>query len=495
MGRLLAQQDPNDLTLTLPEAPGAFQTIASSINQSRRRLAATLHRVRRNNIQLSIEAARIGKEMRDGVVSAQSQASLADVIFGLTARSAGEVQQIDASSLLIVERASMLAEQAQTTAAEMRQANDDAQAAAAAMDGFERTIGELLGETEAIIGSVDEIRGIADQTNLLALNAAIEAARAGETGRGFAVVADEVRKLAERTRQLADTVTGKAQAIHVQSRETSVAAGDAAKQISDAGEVLGRATTQLDAFTEGASSVNQEVNAISTAISGLSANNQAIHEHVGTLQAHARDIANRLDRSDKVSKQLIAAAEKVMAELGELRLGDSTIDRTLDRLRKAKAECEAMCAELTAQGHDLFDRRFTQIANTEPAQYRTSYDEAFAKRFQPYYDRLASEVPGCDLAVICVGDEAYPPTHVSKYCQAQRPGDVAWNTAHARDKRFHKANPMLHRTSTETGPFLFQAYVRDIGDIFGLVSVPIYVKGRHWGGLMFGIEQAALTKD
>jgi len=342
---------------------------------------------------------------------------------------------------------------------------------------------------------VDEIRGIADQTNLLALNAAIEAARAGESGRGFAVVADEVRKLAERTRHLADTVTSKAQAIHVQSRETSVAAGGAAKQISDAGEVLGKATMQLEAFTEGAASVNVEVSAISTAISGLSGNNQAIHEHVGTLKGYARDIANRLDRSDKVSKQLISAAEKVMAELGELRLGQSTIDRTLDRLRQAKGECEAMCAELTAQGLVLCDRRFTQIPNTEPAQYHTSYDEAFAKRFQSYYDRLASDIPGCDLAVICVGDEAYPPTHVSKYCQPQRPGEVAWNTAHARDKRFHKGNPMLHRTSTDTSPFVFQAYVRDIGDIFGLVSVPIYVKGRHWGGLMFGIEQAALTQD
>lgn len=52
---------------------------------------------------------------------------------------------------------------------------------------------EVLGETEHLIHSIDNI---SNQTNLLALNASIEAARAGEQGRGFAVVAEEVRKLA-----------------------------------------------------------------------------------------------------------------------------------------------------------------------------------------------------------------------------------------------------------------------------------------------------------
>jgi methyl-accepting chemotaxis protein len=83
---------------------------------------------------------------------------------------------------------------------------------------------------------------------------------------------------------------------------------------------------------------------------------------------------------------------------------------------------------------------------------------------------------------------------VSKYCQ--RPtGDVNYNMAHCRDRRFHNGNPMLHKCGTDTRDYLFQAYVRDIGDIFVLVSKPVFVNGKHWGGFMFGLQHEALLQQ
>ncbi len=39
---------------------------------------------------------------------------------------------------------------------------------------------------------------------------------------------------------------------------------------------------------------------------------------------------------------------------------------------------------------------------------------------------------------------------------------------------------------SSTAPFLLQTYKRDTGEIMHDMSVPIRVKGRHWGGFRIG---------
>lgn len=189
--------------------------------------------------------------------------------------------------------------------------------------------------------------------------------------------------------------------------------------------------------------------------------------------------------------KMIAAAEQVMRELGRFQLADGPFDQVVRQLYACRDECERKLEALAAAGHNLFDRQYTPIAGTNPQQYHTSYDRAFEQVFRPYFDQTTASIPGCDLVVLLTGDETYPPTHISKYSQPAT-DDPAHNLAFARDKRFHRANRMLHRTCTDSGEFLFQAYVRDIGDIYALVSVPVHHRGRHWGGLIFSLRHEAL---
>jgi methyl-accepting chemotaxis protein len=137
-------------------------------------------------------------------------------------------------------------------------------------------IDAMVKQFDAIFELLGDVKTIADQTNLLALNAAIEAARAGDAGRGFAVVAEEVRNLSERSNNfneqirklvysskdsiatVRDTVGAMAQRDTSASQQARQQVGDllgqiervdrnlgeGMREISAAGEQLGRAVGQ-----------------------------------------------------------------------------------------------------------------------------------------------------------------------------------------------------------------------------------------------------------
>jgi methyl-accepting chemotaxis protein len=72
-----------------------------------------------------------------------------------------------------------------------------------AADQQAQRLSTAAGSMSSIVQLIGDITG---QINLLALNATIESARAGEAGRGFAVVAAEVKNLANQAKQATDKI-------------------------------------------------------------------------------------------------------------------------------------------------------------------------------------------------------------------------------------------------------------------------------------------------
>ena len=449
--------------------------------------------VRGHNAGMSVEAVQIGKQIKTATEQANQQQELTSHIFALTEQSSAEVQEVQSSINNIAVYANALASGMSTTRADVAAANDKAREAADVMQTFNANIGKLLEGTQSTLGLMDQISGISQQTNLLSINASIEAARAGEMGRGFAVVASEVRTLAARTRALADSVTSQVKEIQQHSQHTSDVAAAITENINGTCSVMGETTRQLDEFAGSSARVSSEIDAIRGIVDTVSSNNDTITENVGQMRTLSAEMAAAMNTCIGMSRKLTAAAQDGMSELGKHTLGEEAFDRLIRRLQEYHRECERGLKKLVDEGFDVFDRNFQPIPGTNPQQYHTSYDRAYAKHFQPLFDQWATSVPGCDLAVMCTTGDVYPPTHVSKYCQ--RPtGDVAYDTAHCRDKRFHNGNEMLANVSNDQREFQFQAYMRDIGDIFVLVSKPVYVNGRHWGGFMLALEHEALRR-
>ncbi|WP_169741293.1 methyl-accepting chemotaxis protein [Andreprevotia chitinilytica] len=490
LAALTASEDARDLRRQLDGGEG-YGRIADAFNRFRQTLAQSLHSIRTDQVKVSIHAVKIGNQVKAVTREAGEQETLASEILAGANHAAEAVDHVHASIDVIAGFARTLAADAETTREGVQQANVTAREVAQVMQAFVSGIEGLVTASQSIASSVALIKEISDQTNLLALNAAIEAARAGESGRGFAVVADEVRKLAERTRVLTETVGGNIDKIGSQSQSTAVSAEQILGRIDTAAANLDVASRQLSDFSAGATKVDQEVTMIRVGIDQLRVNNHQVQGNVGRMHELTGRIAEQMRDTNTLSSELGSATEHVMKTIGLFRLGNYRFDAAMEKLTQCQKDSEEKLSGLARDGFNLFDHNYQAIAGTNPTQYHTSYDVEYEKRFQQMFDRYSNDVPGCDLTVICHNDHAYPPTHVSKYCKPHG-ADVKFNTGNGRDKRFHDGNPMLKKCSLDQSPMLFQAYVRDVGDIFSLVSVPVKVEGRHWGGLMMAIDYEKL---
>jgi methyl-accepting chemotaxis protein len=338
------------------------------------------------------------------------------------------------------------------------------------------------------VGEVSQsIDQIARQTNLLALNATIEAARAGEAGRGFAVVAGEVKQLASET----STATQQIQETLTQLNQEA----DALIQLGEG------ALSGVSAVQESTTALDEVVDELSDAIAEIGSSSSVVETGIVDIEAAAKDFASNVTTMQETvtsnSALLDSAAERIGNSVDETdRLvgvtADSNIDtdegRFLDMAREAvDAVQKAFAAEIDAGRatvNDFFDQDYKPIAGTDPEQVKTRFT-AITDRVLPAIQEPIAQSNDRIVFCACVDVNGYLPTHNEKFSQPQS-SDPVWNAANCRNRRIFNDKVGL-RAGQNTTPFLMQSYRRDMGGgqfaIMKDLSVPIYIQGRHWGGL------------
>ncbi len=348
-------------------------------------------------------------------------------------------------------------------------------------------IDELDSNLQNITGIVGVINDIADQTNLLALNAAIEAARAGEAGRGFAVVADEVRKLAEKTqsnaseiKDMIDAVSGNASKLITQNLEIA----DRIQSSGDNANVIRETFTNVKDEIDKAS---QMLSSITAAVEEQSASIEEVTQTVEHVVDSTKTVVNKLNDVSSQSVDLEEVAKQSFAILRHLRI-EHPMEDVYKILRDAKQEIETTIEEAIKRGEissaDIWDRNYVPVPNTNPQKYKTRFTDFMKKYIQPIEDKVLSMNPKFKFVVL-VDNNGYLPAHNSIYDKPLT-GDYEKDLVGNRSMRIFN-DPTGLAAGQNTEPLLVQTYMRDTGNAMYDVSVPIYIEGKHWGGLRIGM--------
>jgi methyl-accepting chemotaxis protein len=372
----------------------------------------------------------------------------------------------------------------------LREAIEEMRRMSARTEETSKLIAQLHDSSSQIQEITQVIEGIAGQINLLALNAAIEAARAGEHGRGFAVVADEVRKLAEKTANATREIGGKISEIQKETETAVDTMHTMVEEVNHGVERVEHVGEQLGGILHHSSDLEGQMRAIAE---GAEKN----HAEVGQISESLRLVREQLDNFETQMKS-VSVQTMALSDLGE-GMHESLIDLNLDTVhnhmfkiaRQAADEVQRAFEESLRSGAvseaDLFDRSYQPISNTNPQKHSTRFDPFTDRVLPPIQEKVLEQNPNIVFAA-ANDNKGYIPTHNKKFSKPLT-GDYQTDLAGNRTKRIFN-DRTGSRCGSHTQKMLLQTYKRDTGEVMHDISVPLYVKGRHWGGFRMGYKAA-----
>jgi methyl-accepting chemotaxis protein len=451
------------------------------INQLSRELAQTTTHNALSAAEVAYAVKQLGERLQSQLQAADSIVGSAQNMIATEEQTSLLSQQTAGAALQVRQSSDQGLAMVQQTIARMHQLSQRASASRVLMETLSKRSEDIQRVTQVI-------QSIASQTNLLALNAAIEAARAGEYGRGFAVVADEVRGLAGRTASATEEV---GQMVADIQQQTAAVVVQIQQLASDLETSVG-AVEQAGAGLEQIAGLAQGVAAQIGEIAQGAQNNR---DQLSSLFAAVEQMRGDLQQSDAHTRRLGEAAGRLEGQAEQIseRLAAVALDdyhqRVLDLAREGAqaiaTQFEADIDHGRVRLDDLFDRDYQAIANTWPQQYCTRFDGYTDQTLPALQEPLLARHEALVFAIACTPD-GYVPTHNLAF-NAKATGNRQQDMARSRSKRLFNDRTGV-RCGSHQQALLLQTYPRDTGELMHDLSVPIMVKGRHWGGLRLGYK-------
>ena len=135
----------------------------------------------------------------------------------------------------------------------------------------------------------------------------------------------------------------------------------------------------------------------------------------------------------------------------------------------------------------LFSFLYYPIAKTDPPKFTTDWDRLSDRDIQGIEEAVLTRSRTLVFAVL-VDKNGYLPTHNLRYSQPLT-GNLANDLVNNRTKRIFNDKTGL-AAAQSVAPFLIQRYQRDTGETMVDLSVPVFVRGTHWGAVRLGFRAA-----
>ena len=465
-----------------------YRTLSISYNRFIQSIRDMLTNVRENGVVIAVESAKVLKNITETEKSTEKQNELAQLVFNASNEATQAINEVSVNANFISESTQSNLGSARKSFEGMLDIKNKIEKVDRNLQEFRQTTNILSENSEKIISVTKLINEISDQTNLLALNAAIEAARAGEHGRGFAVVADEVRKLAEKVKDATSEISGNITSMTKNVLKTKEGTDNIYEFIKDTNKVIEVSTSQFETMIQDFENTSEQLLKIASAIEEISVTNSEIHNNVEQISLISSQVVEKMQVSLKSTEVLNTKTEGMQDIVSKFKVGKGKFENVLLIAEKYKNICTEKITEIS-ELVNVFDKNYKLIPDTNPKKYKTDYDSYFETMLRPIYDEAVREIQGA-IFTLCVDSNGYAPTHCSKFSQPLT-GDYKTDLIKSRDKRMFN-DPVGLRAAKNESKFLLQTYVRDTGEVMADLSMPIYVKGKHWGAIRLGLSPDAL---
>ncbi|MHB1661428.1 MAG: sensor domain-containing diguanylate cyclase [bacterium] len=166
---------------------------------------------------------------------------------------------------------------------------------------------------------------------------------------------------------------------------------------------------------------------------------------------------------------------------------ENSIDKIIGTADLCAAEIVNIIEDALKKGEisssDIWDRNYITVPNTSPQKYKTHFSDFIKSHIQPIEDKYLRLDPNFRFFVL-TDNNGYVAAHNSINDQPLS-GDYKKDLYGNRSMRIFD-DPVGLAVAKNTDKFIVQTYPRDTGEIMSDIGVPLFIEGKHWGGIRVG---------